>query len=57
MKRIASKGIVFTVLAVLGMSGPAAAFTPVPIPTPRTVSTATPLAEQAQAQAITRLEE
>jgi uncharacterized protein (DUF697 family) len=36
MKRIVSKGIALTVLAVLGMSAPAAAFTPVPIPTPRT---------------------
>ena len=37
MKRIVSKGIAVTVLAVLAMSGPAAAFTPVPIPTPRTI--------------------
>jgi hypothetical protein len=36
MKRLASKAIALTVFAVLGMSGPAAAFTPVPIPTPRT---------------------
>lgn len=36
MKRIVSKGIALTVFAVLAMSGPAAAFTPVPIPTPRT---------------------
>jgi hypothetical protein len=35
MKRTASKGIVLTVLAILAMSGEAAAFTPVPIPTPR----------------------
>ena len=35
MKRIASRGIVLTALAVLAMSGQAAAFTPVPIPTPR----------------------
>jgi hypothetical protein len=32
MKRIASKGIALTVLAILAMSGEAAAFTPVPIP-------------------------
>jgi hypothetical protein len=35
MKRITSKGIALTVLSFLAMSGPAAAFTPVPIPTPR----------------------
>lgn len=35
MKRATSKGIALTVLALLAMSGPAAAFTPVPIPTPR----------------------
>jgi hypothetical protein len=35
MKRIASKGIALTALAILAMSGPASAFTPVPIPTPR----------------------
>ena len=36
MKRILSNGIALTGDAVLAMSGPAAAFTPVPIPTPRT---------------------
>ena len=35
MRRIASKGIALTAFAILAMSGPAAAFTPVPIPTPR----------------------
>jgi len=35
MKRIASRSFALTALAVLAMSGPAAAFTPVPIPTPR----------------------
>jgi hypothetical protein len=35
MKRIVSNGIALTVFAVLAMSGPAGAFTPVPIPTPR----------------------
>jgi hypothetical protein len=40
MKRIVSNGIALTVLAVLAMSGPAAAFTPVPIPTPRASSAA-----------------
>jgi hypothetical protein len=40
MKRIASRGIVLTALAVLAMSGQAAAFTPVPIPTPRIGSSA-----------------
>jgi hypothetical protein len=57
MKRIASKGVALTVLAILAMSGPAAAFTPVPIPTPRTVSAATPHVEQGQARAMARLEE
>jgi hypothetical protein len=38
MKRIASTGIVVTVVAMLGLSGQAAAFTPVPIPTPRTAN-------------------
>jgi len=57
MKRIATKGIALTVFAMLATSGPAAAFTPVPIPTPRTVSAATPHVEQGQARAMTRLEE
>ncbi len=35
MKRIVRNGIALTVLALLAMSGPAAAFTPVPIPMPR----------------------
>ena len=35
MKRIASKGIALAAFAILAMSGPAAAFTPVPIPSPR----------------------
>jgi|HubBroStandDraft_4_1064222.scaffolds.fasta_scaffold695118_2 hypothetical protein len=57
MKRIASKGIALTVLAILAMSGPAAAFTPVPIPTPRTGSAAVAQVAHDQAPAITRLEE
>jgi hypothetical protein len=40
MKRIVSGGIVLTALAVVAMSGQAAAFTPVPIPTPRIGSSA-----------------
>jgi hypothetical protein len=52
MKRILSNGIALTVLAVLAMSGPAAAFTPVPIPTPRTgTAVAAPVAHD-QAHAI-----
>jgi hypothetical protein len=35
MRRHVAKGIVLTALTVLAASGPAAAFTPVPIPTPR----------------------
>ena len=57
MKRIASRGIALTVLAVLAISGPAAAFTPVPIPTPRTVSAAAPHVQQGQARAVFRLAE
>jgi hypothetical protein len=57
MKRIASKGIALGVLAILAMSGPAAAFTPVPIPTPRTGSAAVAQVAHDQAPAITRLEE
>jgi hypothetical protein len=36
MKRITSKAAALTVLAILAMSGEAAAFTPVPIPSPHT---------------------
>jgi hypothetical protein len=57
MKRIASKGIALTVLAILAMSGQAAAFTPVPIPTPRTGSAAAAHVAHEQARVITRLEE
>ncbi len=58
MKRVASKGIVLTVLAVLGMSGQAAAFTtPVPIPTRRTGSTGAAHVANVQAHAATQLEE
>ena len=57
MKRVASKGIALTALAILAMSGPAAAFTPVPIPTPRTGSAAAAHVAHDQAPAITRLEE
>lgn len=57
MKRIASKGIALTVLAILAMSGPAAAFTPVPIPTPRTGSAAAAHIGHDNASAITRREE
>jgi hypothetical protein len=57
MKRIASKGIALTVLAILAMSGQAAAFTPVPIPTPRGGSAAVAHIAHDQAQAIARLDE
>jgi hypothetical protein len=57
MKRIASKGIALTTLAILAISGQAAAFTPVPVPTPRTGSAATAHVAHDQAHAITRLEE
>ena len=52
MKRKLSNGIALTVLAVLAMSGPAAAFTPVPIPTPRTGSAVTAPVAHDQAHAI-----
>jgi hypothetical protein len=57
MRRLAGKGIALTVLAILAMSGPAAAFTPVPIPTPRTASTAPVHIAHDRANAISRLEE
>ena len=57
MKRIASKGIALMVLAILAMSGQAAAFTPVPIPTPRTGSAAAVHVGHDKAHAITRLEQ
>ena len=52
MKRIVSNGIALTVLAVLAMSGPAAAFTPVPIPTPRTGSAVAATVAHDQARVI-----
>jgi hypothetical protein len=57
MKRIASRGIALTALAILAMSGPAAAFTPVPIPTPRTGSSAPVHVAHDKAHAITRIEQ
>lgn len=51
MQRVATKGIVLTVLAMLAMSGEAAAFTPVPIPTPRTTSVALAHVADPRAQA------
>jgi hypothetical protein len=56
MKRAASKGIGLTVLMILAMSGPAAAFTPVPIPTPRTGHVAMAHVAQHQARAVTLVE-
>jgi hypothetical protein len=52
MKRIMSNGIALTVLALLAMSGPAAAFTPVPIPMPRAGSAAAALVAHDQAHVI-----
>jgi hypothetical protein len=52
MKRIVSKGIAVTVLAVLAMSGPAAAYTPVPIPRPRNGSAVTAPVAHDQAHVI-----
>lgn len=57
MKRTASKGIALTVLVILAMTGPAAAFTPVPIPTPRTGIAAVAQVAHDQTHAISRLEE
>ena len=56
MKRITSKGIALTVLSILAMSGPAAAFTPVPIPKPRAGITAVSHIAHDRADSITRLE-
>ena len=57
MKRVAGKGIALTVLAILAMSGEAAAFTPVPIPTPRSGSAVAAQVGHDNAGAITRLEQ
>ena len=57
MKRVASKGIALTVVAILAMTGQAAAFTPVPIPTPRTASTVAAHVDHDQAEAISRQEQ
>lgn len=57
MKRIASKGIALTVLAIFTMSGQAAAFTPVPIPTPRGGAAAVAYTAHDQAHPITQLED
>jgi hypothetical protein len=56
MRRVASKGIALTVAAMFAISGQAAAFTPVPIPTPRTGSAAGHVVD-GQAGAVARLEE
>jgi hypothetical protein len=56
MKRITSRGIALTVLAMLAISGPAAAFTPVPIPAPRAGSAALAHVAHDRAHAISRLE-
>lgn len=56
MKRVASKAIVLTALAVLGLSGEAAAFTPVPIPTPRSGSAAVAHLAHDRSHAITRIQ-
>lgn len=51
MKRIVSQGIGLTV-AILALSGPASAFTPVPIPTPRTGGAAVAHVAHDQAPAV-----
>jgi hypothetical protein len=56
MKRFMRKGIALTVLAILAMSGEAAAFTPVPIPTPRVGTAALAQVAHDRAHAISRLE-
>lgn len=55
-KRIACKRIGLSVLAILAMSGPAAALTPVPIPTPRTGTAAVAPMAHDQARAVTLVE-
>ena len=54
MQRKVMNGFVATVLVVLAMSGEAAAFTPVPIPMPRTGSAAVAQVGHAQAHALAR---
>jgi hypothetical protein len=54
MKRITSNGIALTVLVLLAMSGPAAAFTPVPIPAPRAGTAAVAHVAHDRAHAISR---
>jgi hypothetical protein len=56
MKRITSKGITLTVLAFLAISGQAAAFTPVPIPTPRTGTAAVAHLAHDRGHAVGRLD-
>jgi hypothetical protein len=53
MKRLASKGAALTVLAILATSGPAAAFTPVPIPKPHIGSAAVAAVAHDRSHAIT----
>jgi len=57
MRRVASKGIALTVAAMFAISGQAAAFTPVPIPKPRTGTAGAAHVMDGQAGAIARLEE
>ena len=56
VKRTTSNGIALTVLAILAMSEQAAAFTPVPIPTPRASTAAGAHIAHDRAHAISRLE-
>jgi hypothetical protein len=56
LRRNASTGIAPTVVAIPAMSAQAAAFTPVPIPTPL-AGTATAASPHDQAHATTRLDE
>ena len=55
MKRMTSRGLALTVLAMLAISGPAAAFTPVPIPAPRAGTVAIAHVAHDRARAISRL--
>lgn len=56
MQRRVMKGFALTVLAVLAMSGEAAAFTPVPIPSPRSGNAPAAQVMHVQAHALARFD-
>jgi hypothetical protein len=56
MKRFTSRWIALTVLAMLAISGSAAAFTPVPIPAPRAGTAVVAHVAHDRAHAISRRE-